>query len=117
MPIYNGQNYIAHCLESILKQTFEMFEAILVNDGSTDNSAVICNQFQKKDRRIRVIHKENGGVSSAREAGLKDAICEYVAFVDVDDVLDECYLEVLMRDAITYKADIVWHTSTVCLNR
>lgn len=107
IPVYNGQYYISHCLESILNQTFEMFEVILVNDGSTDNSAEICEHFQKVDPRIRVIHKENGGVSSAREVGLKEAIGEYIAFVDVDDILHEQYLETLVHDALRYNADIV----------
>lgn len=107
IPVYNAQKYIKECMKSILAQSYGRFEVILVNDGSEDNSAEICGEFAALDSRVHVIHKENGGVSSARMMGLTNAIGEYVAFVDVDDLLDNRYLEVLYTDALEQNADIV----------
>lgn len=87
VPIYNVELYLEKCIRSILNQTFQNFELILVNDGSTDSSREICNEFAQKDERIKVIHKENGGVSSARNAGLKIATGKYIGFVDPDDYI------------------------------
>lgn len=107
MPIYNSEKYLARAVESVLNQDFDGFELILVDDGSTDRSAEICDALQEKDYRIRVIHKKNGGVCSARNAGLKAAVGEYVAFCDNDDK----YLSGLLKDnyrlAKEYDADIV----------
>lgn len=85
VPIYNVQEYLSKCIDSILLQTFSDLEIILVNDGSTDCSGDICDKYAEKDTRIRVLHKQNGGVSSARNAGLKLARGEYIGFVDPDD--------------------------------
>jgi glycosyltransferase involved in cell wall biosynthesis len=96
VPIYNAEKYLVRCIDSILNQSFTDFECILVNDGSTDNSALMCENYVKKDNRIVVIHKENGGVSSARNVGLKTAKGEYVCFVDSDDMVKSTYVENLM---------------------
>lgn len=89
IPVYNVEKYLAKCIESILKQGVEDFELLLVNDGSKDLSLDICNDYAQRDHRIRVISKENGGVSSARNLGLDNAKGEWVTFVDADDWLAE----------------------------
>ncbi len=87
VSVYNVEKYLRECLDSILCQEFSDFELIIVNDGSTDDSLAICNEYKTKDRRIRVIDKSNGGVSSARNAGIDVALGEYIAFVDSDDYI------------------------------
>ena len=97
VPVYNVERYLVQCVDSIINQTYKKLEIILVDDGSTDNSSKICDSYIQKDNRIRVIHKQNGGLSSARNAGLDIASGEYIAFVDSDDyILPEMY-EVLFR--------------------
>ena len=88
VPVYNVEKYLRKCIESILNQTFREFELILVDDGSTDSSGKICDEYALKDSRIKVIHKENGGASSARNAGLDVAKGEYIGFVDSDDWIE-----------------------------
>jgi len=85
VPIFNASDYLGRCVESLLKQTMKSLEIILVNDGSTDDSLQICHFYAKDDKRIRVIDKPNGGVSSARNLGLDVARGEYIGFVDPDD--------------------------------
>lgn len=92
VPVYNAEAYIHKCVDSILAQTFMDFELLLVDDGSTDNSSAICDDYAKTDERVKVIHKPNGGVSSARNAGLDTAKGEYVVFIDSDDFVGEEYL-------------------------
>ena len=87
IPVYNAEKFLNKCVDSILSQTFENIECILVDDGSEDNSGAICDEFAQKDKRVRVIHKENEGVSVARSTGIKEALGEYVGFVDADDYL------------------------------
>lgn len=87
VTVYNVERYLEKCIESILKQTFKDFELILVDDGSSDNSGKICDDYSKKDKRIKVIHTQNGGVSSARNIGLDLAEGEYIGFVDSDDFI------------------------------
>lgn len=96
IPIFEAEQYLKICLDSILCQTFQNFEIIAVNDGSTDNSAKILQQYQKKDSRIIVLNKENGGVSSARNLGLDHAKGDYICFVDSDDFVTPTYLEDLL---------------------
>lgn len=84
-PVYNAQKFIKKCLNSIVQQTFKDWELILVDDGSPDDSGVICDEYAATDERIKVIHKKNGGVSSARQSGLEAASGEYVIHVDPDD--------------------------------
>ena len=96
VPVYNVETLLPRCVDSILTQTYECLEVLLVDDGSTDASGEICEQFAKKDTRIRVIHKENGGLSSARNAGLDVASGDYIGFVDSDDWIEpEMYAEML----------------------
>lgn len=88
IPVYNVEEYLVKCVDSILGQTYQNLEVILVNDGSTDTSGSICDAFVQKDSRVRVIHKENGGLSSARNAGLDAAKGEYISFIDSDDWIE-----------------------------
>ena len=88
VPVYNVEKYLARCVASILAQTYENLEVILVDDGATDRSGLICDEFASKDSSVKVIHKKNGGLSSARNAGLETAAGEYIAFVDSDDWIE-----------------------------
>ena len=95
VPIYNTGKYLKKCLDSIKNQTFKDFEVILVDDGSTDNSAEICREFSETDSRFKYFYKENGGTSSARNLGLENAKGEYIAFIDSDDYIEPDYFETL----------------------
>ena len=106
VPIYNVEQYLETCIESIINQTYKNMEIILVDDGCTDGSARICDEYKKKDDRIKVIHKQNGVVSSARNTGLNIAKGEYVAFVDADDRLDSTIYEKLINSLDDCKSDI-----------
>ena len=97
VPVYNVKNDLEKCVDSIRRQTFSDIEIILVDDGSTDESGAMCDRFALEDDRIRVIHKENGGLSSARNAGIDVAQGEYIAFVDSDDWIDSGMLQTLLR--------------------
>ena len=96
IPIYNTSKYLRRCINSVLNQTYTNIEIILVDDGSTDDSPAICDEFSLKDGRIKVIHKENGGLSSARNAGIDNATGEYIGFVDSDDYVSSQMYEILM---------------------
>ena len=93
VPIYKVEKEIHRCVESLLAQTLKDIEIILVDDGSPDNCPSICDDYAKKDNRIKVIHKENGGLSEARNFGLLEAKAEYVLFVDSDDYIDKTTCE------------------------
>lgn len=93
VPVYNVEKWLQRCIDSILGQTYKDFELILVDDGSSDNSGAICDDYAKKDGRIKVIHKDNGGVSSARNVGIDSSAGEYIMFVDSDDSIDSAMLE------------------------
>lgn len=93
VPVYNVEKFLSKCINSICSQTYSDWELILVNDGSKDESGDICDRYARQDDRIKVIHKENGGVSSARNAGLKRAKGEYICFIDSDDWVDPTFLE------------------------
>lgn len=97
VPVYNTEKYLSACIESILGQTFTNFELILVNDGSKDESGVICDTFSQIDNRIQVIHKSNGGVSSARNSGLEIARGKWITFIDSDDFIKPTFLENLYK--------------------
>ena len=106
VPIYNVQDYVKACVESIRRQTYTNLEIILVDDGSTDKSNEICDEYAALDNRIKVIHKKNGGLSAARNAGLDICTGDYIGFVDGDDTIDEDMYELLYRNAVAYHADI-----------
>ena len=89
VPVYNVESYLEKCIDSIIHQTYKNLEIILVDDGSTDNSGKICDVYKEKDSRIKVIHKQNRGLSSARNCGLEIAKGEYIGFVDGDDYIAE----------------------------
>ena len=97
VPVYNKENYLHKCINSLLNQNYDNFEIILVNDGSKDNSGRICDEYAKKDNRIKVIHKENGGVSSARNRGLDEASGMYIMFCDSDDFVNEEFCSSLIN--------------------
>ena len=96
VPVYKTEEYLKRCVDSILASTYENLEVILVDDGSPDNSGKICDEYAKKDTRVRVIHKENGGLSSARNAGLDIATGDYITFVDSDDYISNDIYEKLI---------------------
>lgn len=97
VPVYNSEKYIHECLSSILRQTFKNIEIILIDDGSIDQSGVICDQYEKLDSRIRVIHQKNKGASHARNVGVKNSVGRYICFVDSDDLVEETYCETMFR--------------------
>ena len=106
VPVYNVENYLNKCLDSILKQTYQNLEIIVVNDGSTDNSGTICQEYAQKDNRIIYVEQENGGLSDARNAGLDRMTGSYVTFVDSDDWIEQDYVEVLYNKLTEYQADV-----------
>ncbi|MBR3071813.1 glycosyltransferase family 2 protein [Fibrobacter sp.] len=106
IPIYKVEPYLRRCLNSIVNQTYTNLEIILVDDGSPDSCPQICDEYAVKDNRIIVIHKRNGGLSDARNAGLNICKGEYISFVDSDDWVDEKYIEILLELAIKENADI-----------
>lgn len=107
VPVYNVEKYLRACLDSILAQSFSNFEVILIDDGSKDCSGKICDEYGEKDSRIRVLHKENGGVSKARNAGLDMAQGEYVTFIDGDDTVDLDYIGLMYREMVENGYDVV----------
>ena len=106
VPAYNVEPYIARCLDSILNQTHRNLEVLVIDDGSTDHTSLIIDEYAKKDSRIKVTHKKNGGVSSARIEGIQQANGDYVGFVDSDDYIESDMYEFLLSNAIMYNADI-----------
>lgn len=107
VPVYNAQKGLSRCLESICSQTYQELEIIVLNDGSTDDSLAICEQFRAKDPRIVVVDKENEGVSRTRNAGLTLAQGDYIQFADSDDALDPDYTQNLVQAALEHNADLV----------
>ena len=107
IPIYNAENFINKILDSILIRNFKDYEIILINDGSTDKSGIICDKYAKIDDRIVVLHKENGGVSSARNKGLDIAKGDYIAFVDPDDYIEPNMYKEMIQIAVSKEIDIV----------
>ena len=106
IPVYNGETTLRKCVDSILAQTYENIEVILVNDGSTDRSEDICRSYEQIDPRVKVISKENGGLSSARNAGIDKSCGEYIFFIDSDDWIDSDTLEVLLNAALQKDTDV-----------
>ena len=108
IPVYKVEKYLSKCIDSVLNQTYSNLEIILVDDGSPDNCGAICDEYAKKDSRIKVIHKENGGLSDARNKGLEIAAGEYIAFVDSDDYLNKKMYETLFDLSHEHNADVVF---------
>lgn len=106
IPIYNLEKYIEKCIESVLDQTYTNIEIILIDDGSSDKSLEICNRYSKRDKRIKILHQENKGVSSARNLGIKKARGKYIIFIDGDDYIERTMLETLYCNLINNNADI-----------
>ena len=92
IPVYNTEKYLSECVNSVLAQTYNKFELILIDDGSKDNSGDICDWYAAQDNRIRVIHQTNSGVSNARNKGINEANGIYIAFIDSDDIVNKWYL-------------------------
>ena len=107
VPVYNVENYLNRCIDSIINQTYKNLEIILVDDGSTDNSGKICDEYKKIDSRIKVIHKTNGGLADARNAGLKIYTGDYVCFVDSDDYVVSNAIEEYTKKAVYNNSDVV----------
>ena len=97
VPVYNTATYLAGCVDSILNQTYSDFELLLVDDGSTDGSGVLCDSYQAKDSRVRVFHQQNGGVSAARNHGVREAKGDWICYVDSDDEVKPDYLKVMVE--------------------
>ncbi len=110
VPIYNVGKYVSKCIQSICEQTYSNIEIVLVDDGSTDNSGAICDEYKKKDTRIKVIHKKNAGVSSARNTGITKSTGDYICFVDGDDYVMPDYVEYMLGQITENKADIALTT-------
>lgn len=106
IPIYNVEPYLRRCINSVINQTYTNLEIILVDDGSPDGCPAICDEYVQKDNRIKVIHKKNGGLSDARNAGLKIAKGKYITFIDSDDWISPLYIDVLSKNLEANQADI-----------
>ena len=106
VSVYNESKYIGRCIESVMHQSYTNLEILLIDDGSTDQSGIICDEYAKKDHRIRVIHKQNGGISAVRNLGIESACGQYIGFVDGDDYIESDMYEVLYRLLIEHQADI-----------
>lgn len=111
IPIYNVEKYISRCIDSVINQTYQNIEIILIDDGSPDNCPLICDDYQKMDKRIKVIHKENGGLSDARNVGIKNATGKYITFIDSDDYIENDYIEYLYSLIRKYHTNI-----SICAN-
>ena len=106
VPVYKVEEYLDRCVNSIVNQTYKNLEIILVDDGSPDNCPEMCDEWAKKDQRLKVIHKQNGGVTSARLCGIENATGDYIGFCDGDDLVEPEMYEVLLQNAKKYNADI-----------
>lgn len=106
IPVYNVEQYLPKCIESIMNQTYKNLEIILVNDGSTDGSQKICEEYKSIDNRIKIINKENGGLSDARNVGIDNSSGNYITFIDSDDYIDDDYVYTLYKSLISYNADM-----------
>lgn len=106
IPVYNVESYLERCVRSVLNQSYQNLEIILVDDGSPDNCPALCEAYAKEDSRVKVIHKQNGGLSDARNAGIDIALGDYILFVDSDDWIESDMIELLLKNALQYDADI-----------
>ena len=108
VPVYNAEKYLRKCLDSIVNQTYKNLEIILVDDGSTDSSGLICDEYAGKDKRIHVVHQPNKGLSTARNVGIKTATLSYITFVDSDDYIELDTYEVVAKSIREYDPDLVF---------
>ena len=106
IPVYNVEEYIEQCIQSVINQTYKKLEIILIDDGSLDKSGKICDAYADRDKRIIVIHKENGGLSDARNKGIDIASGEYITFVDSDDYVEDSFIEDLYTTLINNNAEM-----------
>lgn len=106
VPVYNVEEYLEECLESIINQTYKNIEIILIDDGSTDRSGEICDKYSKIDSRVKVFHQDNKGIGATRNVGLSHATGEYIGWVDSDDIIDKNMYEVLLKNMINANASI-----------
>ena len=107
VPVYNVENCLSYCVESLRQQTYKNIEIILVDDGSTDSSGEICDQYAREDDRIKVLHIENGGLSNARNTGVKESSTDWIVFIDSDDYYDHRAIEYLVELRDKYRVDLV----------
>ena len=107
VPVYNADKYLHQCVDSILAQTFTNIEVLLIDDGSLDDSGKICDDYAQKDSRVRVLHKENGGVAAARQTGLDASTGDYIIQFDSDDYVESNIIELLVKKVMEEEADIV----------
>ena len=107
IPVFNGEPFLDRCLSSVINQSYNNIEIIIINDGSTDNTQSICESYSKNDPRVIIINKKNEGVSTARNVGLDTAVGDYIYFVDADDYVLEDGIEKLVKKAIDNAADII----------
>lgn len=112
IPIYNAEKFIGKCVDSVLNQTYTNLEVVLVDDGSKDGCPIICDEYAKKDLRVRVFHKENGGQSSARNLALDNITGEYVSFVDSDDYIESDMIAEMVKQLDKNNGDVA-----ICLDR
>ncbi|MDO4189986.1 MAG: glycosyltransferase family A protein [Candidatus Saccharibacteria bacterium] len=113
IPLYNSERYISACIESCINQTYKNIEIIVVDDGSTDNGLTVVKQLAKTQKNLIIIHKDNGGVSSARNAGVEIAHGEYICFVDADDCLDKKFVETMLGYMLNNKSDFCFSKNTI----
>jgi len=106
VPVYKVEQYLHRCVDSILSQTYDNFELILIDDGSPDGCPAICDEYTKNDSRVHVIHQVNQGLAEVRNVGVKQAHGEYIAFIDSDDFVSPNYIETLYSGVVDYDADI-----------
>lgn len=106
VPIYNVEKYLVRCVDSIVNQTYKNLEIILVDDGSPDRCPQMCDDYAEKDSRIKVVHKKNGGLSDARNAGMAVATGEYISFIDSDDWIETSMFELLLNNIFQYDCEI-----------
>ena len=114
VPVYNVEKYITECLESLIAQTYTNLEILIIDDGSTDSSGVISDEFAGKDSRIRVFHKKNEGLSAARNFGLERVTGDYISFIDSDDYIDHTFVEKLLQCLIENEADMAFCNYYYC---
>ena len=107
VPVYNVEDYLSYCVDSLRQQTYKNIEIILVDDGSTDSSGEICDQYAREDDRIKVLHIENGGLSNARNTGVKESSTDWIVFIDSDDYYDHRAIEYLVKLRDKYRVDLV----------